>query len=1198
MQVLDPALLELRGTAIVEASAGTGKTYTITSLFLRLLLENELTVDQILVVTYTRAATAELRDRIRKRIAQALDVAKGEPSEDAFVRALCDQSALADGRPALVERLERALAGVDEAPVLTIHGFCQRVLRDHAFESGSAFEAELTAHAGPLLDEIADDYFMRELYQTSPLRAAVLLDEPEQLRELAARVSGRGMRMLPEHVEELGFDHAEWSALLESCRSVWRSERDAIVERVRGLKGVGGKVVSYAALADVLLADGDAKELLDKTSFANFTSTGVRAKGKPDAGDEHPFFALADRLLDGARALRRSKTSIELSFRRRFVDYLESELTRRTRETSVRTFDALLGDLDKALGGPSGPLLVERLRSKYRAALVDEFQDTDPTQYRIFRRIFADSTTPLLLIGDPKQAIYGFRGADVAAYLGARRAAGDRVYTLDVNYRSDAALIDALNAMYARVERPFLLPEIAYQQVRAASGTGERLRARDERAPLDLALVRVEDSSADAVRRQIARYVASDIAALLASPTSLCARAAGSASSSEGGARFRPLAAADVAVLCRTNKEAALVQLALSERGVPSVLSGDASVFDSDDVPQLERALTALAHPTDPRALRSFLASLYGGYDAARICELESDDVLWEEHRARFQRLHETWLSHGFMQALRGLTAAYQVEHRLLQRADGTRRITNLWHLAELLAEAALSERLGPLGLLRWLALVQRDAALRSELVGDAHELRLESSEDAVTLTTVHKSKGLEYPLVYCPFLWDAVNLRKGEKQFVRFHDPAEDNALTLDLGSEHSKTYQEIASKEAMQEALRLLYVALTRAKHRVTVVLPNTKSLTQSALAYTLFGGGDPAERQGQVGALLEADHLQRELTTLGFGARALAPVASPRYVSRSSQTLSAGARPIRRPLDRSYRVASFSALVAKERSSLGEAGIDRDALTASATPDGPLMAEAPSPLTLGAFPRGAVAGQLVHEVLEHTLFDGGVEDLELVAQKLVRERGYAAELAPTLAHGLWETLHTPLDPDGLMLAQLSRSARIDEMEFVFPVDSLLTPRVLERAFRAHKAPPALPSYASELRELGFDALHGYLRGFIDLVFRHEGRFYIVDYKSNWLGPVAADYEAEQLARAMADHHYYLQYHLYTVALHRYLSHRLPGYDYATHFGGVYYLFLRGMAPAHPARTGVYFDRPSAALVEALDAALRSARVEEATP
>ncbi|HEY6879559.1 MAG TPA: 3'-5' exonuclease, partial [Polyangiales bacterium] len=572
-----------------------------------------------------------------------------------------------------------------------------------------------------------------------------------------------------------------------------------------------------------------------------------------------------------------------------------------------------------------------------------------------------------------------------------------------------------------------------------------------------------------------------------------------------------------------------------------------------------------------------FLASIYGGFDAAQILALESQDALWETHRSHFARLHELWLSRGFVQAIRGLTELYEVEQRLLARPDGTRRVTTLWHLVELLAEASVSQRLGPLGLLRWLALVQEDQAMRSELVGDAHELRLESNEDAVQLTSIHKSKGLEYPIVYLPFSWAAVDLFNSEKAQPRFHDPEAGEALTLDLGSDQKKAHVEIAHKEALEEALRLLYVALTRAKHRVTLVIPQHVGFAKSALAYTLFGGGD----RDSLVKRLELQLKERRLELPAARPLTLHPTAP--YLSKSLHELHTGARKIQRALDQSYRVASFSALIAKERTAASEAGLDRDATTGEAPHE-----ELVSTLALGAFPRGTVAGQLVHEVLEHADFTAGEAALTQVVERFVGERGYPAALTASLTRGLREVLATPLDPE-LSLAMLDRSARVDELEFVFPVERKLSPRTLERALRNHEAPSAYPAYAKYVKELGFEALHGFMRGYIDLVFRHHDRFYIVDYKSNWLGPKAEDYGQAQLAEAMAHHHYYLQYYLYTVAVHRYLGHRLARYDYDQHFGGVYYLFLRGMSPAHAPRTGVFFDRPKRALVEELDRALR---------
>jgi exodeoxyribonuclease V beta subunit len=1157
VKTLDPETLPLHGTAVVEASAGTGKTYTITSLFVRLLVESELEIDQILVVTYTRAATAELRDRIRKRLAAALLVARGEASDDDLLVRLCA------GKPELALRLERALAGVDEAPVLTIHGFCQRVLRDLAFESGAAFESQLLAHAAPLLEEIADDYFMRELYAAPAERASTLLNEPASLRELAARVGGRELRVIPERRDDVVHDRQAYQDALAKCRALWASERIAITAIVRGLKGVGAKADSYADGMHAGLQEGTASALLSRKTFRLFTRSGASEGAR--APVEHAFLDAAEELHRHACLQVEAERNLTLGFRRGFVDYVQHELDRRARESRVRTFDALLSDLDRALAGAGGPVLVERLRAKYRAALVDEFQDTDPLQYRIFGRVFAAASTPLFLIGDPKQAIYGFRGADVAAYLAAREAAGENVYTLDVNWRSDPSLIEALNALYARVQWPFALPQIAYQPVRAAQG--DRLRHGDGRPPVDIAMVTEPAASSDALVRQLATLVASDIAALLASGARV-----------QDGARTRELRAQDVAVLTRTNKQAAQVQQALAAQRVPSVLSGDASVLDSDDVAQLERALHALAHPADARALRAFLSSIYGGLDAARILELESKDADWEEHRTQFARLHELWLSRGFVQAIRGLSELYEIEQRLLARPDGTRRITNLWHLVELLAEASVSQRLGPLGLLRWLALVQQDQAMRTELVGDAHELRLESNEDAVQLTTIHKSKGLEYPVVYLPFSWTAAELFPSEKRLPRFHDPRAADALTLDLGSEHVKEHVGIAEQETLQESLRLLYVGLTRAKHRVTLVIPQHKAFAKSALAYTLLGGGERDALVKSVEAMVKEQRLA--FPTM----RTLVPSDAPPYVGRAPQ-VSAPARKVQRALDQSYRVASFSALIARERTVASEQGIDRDASHEEPPKD---VEEPSSTLTLGSFPRGTVAGQLVHEVLEHADFTADRSELAQVVERFVRARAYPLSLVDSLTRGLAEMLATPLSPT-LRLDRVSRAERVDEMEFVFPVDRMLSPRTLERAFRNHDAPRAYPPYAKYVKELGFDELHGYLRGFIDLVFRHQGKFYVVDYKSNYLGPRAEDYGQARLAEAMAHHHYYLQYHLYTVALHRHLAQRLAGYDYEQHFGGVYYLFLRGMAPAHALRTGVYFDRPPRALIDELDRALR---------
>ncbi|HEX6245485.1 MAG TPA: UvrD-helicase domain-containing protein, partial [Polyangiales bacterium] len=390
--------------------------------------------------------------------------------------------------------------------------------------------------------------------------------------------------------------------------------------------------------------------------FRYFTQSFARTKAKQ--APSHPLLAAADRYLQEDAQLCAALGAEKVAFRAGFADYLKRELARRAQSTEVCTFDALISEVGRALSGPHRELLLAALRNKYRAALVDEFQDTDPAQYAMFRQIFGQAGRALLLIGDPKQAIYAFRGADVQAYLSARADAGEHVYTLDVNRRSDPALIGALNALYARVERPFLREEIAYHAVSAPAGMPARFVAPDGHGALDLALLDASGTE-DAVRREIARRVAGDIARLLSS---------GARRHDERHGRVRDLRASDIAVLCRTNREAHDVQIALSAAQIPAVLSGDSSVFDSEDAEHLERVLSALAHPAEPRALRAFLGSIYGGLSAHELLTLEQDDGAWDQHARSFRELHELFVARGFTQAIHGLCARYLVEERLLAR--------------------------------------------------------------------------------------------------------------------------------------------------------------------------------------------------------------------------------------------------------------------------------------------------------------------------------------------------------------------------------------------------------------------------------------------------------------------------------------------------------------------------------------------------
>ncbi len=1185
-QPCDALTLPLRGTTVIEASAGTGKTYTITTLVLRLLLEHKLTIEQILVVTYTRAATAELRSRIRRRLTIALRRFQGAPASDVEVEALYGLAEAKGETSAWRERLDRALANVDEASVLTIHGFCQRVLADHAFDSGGSFDATLSTDDGALLDEIAQDYYARELIDAGELEGEALRSiTPDKLRRLAVRAGqGLGIRLIPDP-EPYSLSTDAWTAQRDACKALWLRDRDSIRAMVASLSRVQAKnLESWCRQMDALV-DSEAPGFSFSKhpftiGFGYFTRDGFETKRTSKTLPSHPFTDEAQAWLELDRAYLRAKQNSVVAFRRGFLAYAQAERLKRAERRNERTFDALLTDLDRALESEHGARLVSLLRERFHAGLVDEFQDTDPLQYRIFRTLFGSESHPLLLIGDPKQAIYGFRGADVFAYLKARQHAGKDVYTLDVNRRSDAELVHSLNHFYGQVREPFVMAAIDYRPVRVPESAHGRFRPADGRAPLDF-LICDTPASGETLKRDIAQGVAAEIATLLSGTTTRLD------DGPDKEPRHRRLQPEDIAVLCRTNNEAKLLQRTLSERGVPSALQGDSSVFESEDAEEIERVLLCLSHPSDSRALRSMLCSMYGGLDADALRRLESDDERWDEHRARVHDLSALLSERGFARAMRAWARAYDVERTLLRRPDGPRRITNLWHLLEVLSEVATNQRLQVLGVLRALRLMRDDAALRGEWVGEAHELRLETSENAVLLTTIHKSKGLEYPIVYVPFAWDGTLLRKEDKELLRFHDSDPNQTYTLDLGSEHQSAHVPAAEDEALAEGLRLVYVALTRAKHRVHVVVPSEQktSFFSSALAYLLTGGGGRSDAAARFKAL-SAHELRMALAALceaapsALSVTTLRPRSDVTFSSQPKLTRKLEARSITRGFDKALRTASFSSLTAFARGHAPEQTADRDLFT-----DGDSTDDLLSTLVLDAFPRGAVAGQLMHEVLEHHDFAGERAQLRVLVERAIVARAYAPQLSEMLTQGLDQSLRTPLNEAGLRLADIRQAHRISEMEFMFPVASEITPRNLERLFRAHATGDASSALVSSLRGLTFEGLRGFLRGYIDLVFEHEGRFYIADYKSNRLGPRMDDYALSRMTDEMGRHQYFLQYHLYVLALHRHLRQRLSDYDYERHMGGVFYLFLRGMAPEHPLGRGVFFDRPPAALIAELD-------------
>lgn len=1195
MQPFDPTTISLSGPHLVEASAGTGKTYAITTLYLRLILERDLKVEQILVVTFTEAATAELKDRIRSRLRQALDCLdphrESSAADDPILAQLLSRIQPLVGR----RRLQAALHGFDEAAIFTIHAFCMRMLKDSAFESGLPFDAELITSQQQMLEQIACDFWVRERHDRFPFEVAHL-DSKVSLGKLcklaAIAAENPGIPLLPEH-GAVGLD----KSTVEAHKNLYLELRACWFENLVEIKGLLDEALEKRTLKgyrrdwldswlEKLAAFFQAEALHAPNlpnKFEKFTTSGMVAnKGK--VAPTHLFFERCEAFHASHERLCASLQTLVEKFKLDLIAEVWKTLPSQKETHNQLYFQDLLHYLDSALHGQGGDLLAWIIGNRFPAALIDEFQDTDEVQYRIFRRLFLVQNKTLFLIGDPKQAIYGFRGADIYTYLEAALDTAEHCYTMNTNWRSDPQLIRSVNHLFLDHANPFLFDRIGYPEVGAAPEAENHFQHPEQLAPLHLTYVpKPEEFGDKGITREwtdknLPKMVATRIAKLLVSGAEI---------------KGEPVEPGHIAVLVRTNAQAQHMRDALSRYQIPCVLQGNTSVFQTEDARDLEFVLRAVAEPTRSRKVKVALCTHLLGCSANDIMAMEEDPTRWEDQVKRFRRWRDIWQNQGFIQMFRALIAAADVQRRLFSSNEGERAMTNLLHLAELLQEASNREHLGPAGLLTWFQ-KQRDVALAEEM---AYELRLESDARAVAVVTIHRSKGLEYPIVFCPYLWEGVSVFNRDAAWL-YHHP-ERRERVLDLREESAKEAQKQVREEEFAERLRLLYVALTRACHYVEIAWGPFHSCGGSPLGYLLFGrdGNHEAshlrslhkkdvEMYSDLARLVNASGGRWSLGELDIEER------GSRYVLRES-TNELYLRRYRRKLPPSRRNSSFSQLTANSDHSELLPVKDHDAFA-------PELQEAPrsflerasEAIPLRDFPKGARAGIFFHSVFEHADFshpdpirlDSQV-DLEL------RKAGFDSRWQESVSTSLRRVLETPLlAGDEPRLEQIPLSDRLDEMEFLFPValasgkrDDRLTAQKLAQVFRDHGA--AVPSfYPDQLAKLGFTPLCGYMKGYIDLIFRFQGRWYLVDYKSNYLGGTFADYANPKLPAHMAESHYYLQYHIYTVALHRYLSQSLPGYDYRAHFGGVMYLFIKGMDPELGNDFGVFFDQPHLELIEAL--------------
>ncbi len=1216
METFDLPTVPLAGRNLIEANAGTGKTYAISGLFLRLVVEQGLAVGEILVMTYTVAATEELKSRIRSLLSRTLEALRAGCADEPFLSSLLERLAAEDRKTVARRRLTAALRGFDEASIFTIHGFCQRTLQENAFESSTTFDAELIPDSDKIMESILQDFWRRHFYEAPPEVAAYALSTGNTLPAYRAFLHSLSRRPdvhlvpdpeLPDR-DSLERRLSAYRDAMDLLREGWKDCRETVRLRLNdgALKATsygGARTDRYLDELEAFF-EGGAPWFPLPAVFPRFCPDRLAAACKKNASPpEHPFFTACRQVAQRGEALKEMLDRLLLGLKKELLDAVHTELPAYKTRRNILFFDDLLLRLRDALEAPEGNVLADALRRKYRAALIDEFQDTDPVQYGILRALFlperqgTGDMPPVFLIGDPKQAIYSFRGADIFAYMAAAREV-DRSYTLRENWRSEPALLEAVNLLFRSHPNPFVFEAISFSDSKAASAANREtlsLAGFDgpEQAPLQLWMVpggendeRGKPLPKGRMLPGILRAVTAEIARLLE------AGAQGRAMISS-----RPLHAGDIAVLVRSNREARLVRQSLAAQGIPAVLHSRENLFDSPEAANMELLLRALETPTDEGRLGAALLTPLLGLGIGDLYRLKADERQWEERLSRFQAYHDLWRAEGFMRMMRFLLRAEEVRVRLLARQDGERHLTNVLHLAEVLHHESLERNLGMRGLIRWLSRQRDPGAARS----DEHQLRLESDAQAVKIVTIHKSKGLEYTVAFCPFFWEGEGNNDRVSTTV-FHDGDEQTQLLCDLGTPPQPGHALRAYREGLAERIRLFYVALTRAKQRCYLVWGHFNKAESSAPAYLLHNKAWSGEEEHPEEALaaLKAcrksyreqtgEDLFREVQEMAAGVPRCIQ-ASPLPVPsacRSFQSESAEEAPVcrhfSREIDRTWRFTSFSSLVFGTY--LPQEGAEREREEAPSPPQRPDWLH---------LPPGTATGNLVHGFLERLDFREGKEGaLRKQAAEALAAAGFDPRWEDALLTMIRNVLNVPLSGGGkersFRLADISREKRLSEMGFYFPLRRL-TPEKLQRLFAdlARTAPGCLPdSWDLELERLSFNPVGGWLRGYIDLVFAFDGRYYLLDWKTNDLGADPSSYTPEALQQVMNRKHYILQYHLYALALHAYLKQRLPGYRVEAHFGGVYYLFLRGMDPTRGAQTGVFFDRPDEARLTALYDAL----------
>lgn len=1109
----DAATVALEGSNLIEASAGTGKTYSIAILVLRLVLEQQLSVKEVLMVTFTKAAVAELEERIRLFIRSAYKVSTGKTIKDDNIISLVQKAIAASDEKQVEQRLKEAVLFLDETSVLTIHSFCQQTLNEFAFETDQLFGAEMLEDPQQLVEDEVQRFWRK--YVTT-LKVELL----QQIwsKDLMENIVKASIEHLSGK-KYLSYDDAKDYSITEAEQDEWVKELTAVTQKKEAAAtAVLEYIITHAARLKALSeSNGYAKKSLLLLIDTPAVFLSEMLKKRTSAYIPKLYQDILD-LADQAEMAEEAHKAISNAIHIRLQCFAISKVAAGVQEFKQRNnllgYDDMISNLHKALVERDNPALMAAMQNKYRAVFVDEFQDTDRQQFEIFDKAYGTGTI-LFYIGDPKQSIYAWRKADIFTYFKARDGVSN-LYSMNRNYRSSAPLISAMNnfflptpdfdTFYFKGEEDV----IEYQEVESPAQNTKGLFYKNNVADAPISIYKLPNTE------QLVEAVGAQVALLL----------------QPGSYRIEdePIRPSDIGILVRSRRQGMDVKAALARLGIPAVTIDDAKVLQTEEATYLLYLMEAMTDP-DRSSINRALLSSFTGLTVAEILILDDEVTL-----GLFSNYKNRWTQDGIYTALMDFVADFDVRNILLQSENGERIMTNLFQLIELVHQAQSRKNLSMAELISWLKRGIDGMATD----GDEYMLRVESDEEAVKIVTIHKSKGLEYKIVLAPFL-DFAESRNIE--LVSYRDPETGDYVAAEkskLTEDQEKWYKQ----QAEQENRRLLYVAITRAVYKC-YIFRNSYYYVSTLLEF--------------LKAITPDDVLIKAETEIpeAKGYRYRENIPAPARITQDTVHFSLK--------EQYWRKMSYTMLAAKHEILPRERALPQE--------------NEYDTFIFNTLRRGAKTGNLLHFIFEKVDFTDDTrwgKWLEEAVRRFApgQQELYLPMLRQLLEHVLNAVIH--IEGETFSLSSVSLRRRITEFEFDFPV----------AAFETAQLNSLSDTVAIVAVKLNNGELEGIMNGKMDLFFEHNGKYYILDWKSNYLGFSMPDYSPEALAAALNENNYHLQYLLYTVAAKKYLETRLPAFDYETQFGGVIYLFVRGVRKEGD--TGIFVTKPTYERILALEAIL----------